>query len=330
MGAGFLTTRRGLLAAAFRIVAFGRIASSLSRAASFENDGPAILSSSPAGKAEFRRYRVEATVSLFSIPVIAKDGIGAAGLLVEEALAGSKCTTAVQFVSGSWPDRINGFNRFGMTQEVVREENGTIRESGYLSFMTSSPEKNSDQAWQAFAGHPHDLSLAVACGMASTAGYRWALEHKTVPAAATWMDCPSLMERFRSQDVALREDVLSDGPANESVYPTFLFSVRQAILRRANGRCTFIHNAKLYDLHTRFSEADGAVLLTGQIVEHSSSTSKKEAGEAQFRLWLDAGDGTALPSKIEFRPKNFLRLTFHLDSTVGGPLVPPLIAQKKA
>jgi hypothetical protein len=330
MGAGFLTTRRGLLEAVFRIGVAERVASSLSQPASFENDGPAVFSSSPAGRTQFRRYRVQATVSLFSIPVIEKDGVGAAGLLLEEAPAGSDCTTAVQFVSGSWPDRIRGFNRFGMTQEVVREENGAVRESGYLSFMTSSPEKSSDQAWQAFADHSRNLTLAVACGSASTTGYRWALEHKTVPAEDTWMDCPSLMERFRNQDVALREGVLPDGSGQESVYPTFLFSVRKAILQRAKGRCTFIHNAKLYDLRTRFSQADGAVLLTGQIVEHGSSTLKNGPGESEFRVWLDPDDATALPSKIEFRPKSFLRLTFHLDPTAGGPPVKRLIAQKEA
>jgi hypothetical protein len=324
MGAGFLITRRGFWEAAFRIAVFGRAASSLSQAASFDNDGPAVLSPASASKVQFRRYRVQATVSLFSIPVIGKDGVGAAGLLLEEASAGSTCTTAVQFVSGSWPERIKGFNRFGMTQEVVREEGGAIRESGYLSFMTSSPEKNSDQAWQAFADHPRILTLAVACGLASAESYRWALEHKTVPVEATWMDCPSLMERFRSQDMALREGALPDGPGQENIYPTFLFSVRKAILQRAKGRSTFIHNAKLYDLHTHFSRADGGDLLTGQIVEHGSSN------QSEFRVWLDPDDAAALPSKIEFRPKSFLRLTFHLDPTAGGPSVRRLIPQKEA
>lgn len=203
-----------------------------------------------------------------------------------------------------------------MTQEVVREENGAVRESGYVSFMTSSPEKNSDQAWQAFVNRPRELTLAVACGLASAARYRWALEHETVPAGVTWMDCPALMEKFRTREVVLREaavsgDRLPDG--GENVYPTFLFAVRKAILSGTGGRCTFIHNAKLYELRTRFSEAEGSLLLTGHIVEHDSSN------ESEFRVWLDTRDPEALPTKIEFRPKSFLRLTFHLDPAAGGP-----------
>jgi hypothetical protein len=330
MGAGFLTTRRNLLAAVFRIAAFGPAASFFSQAGSLEDAGPAVPPNTPTGKAQFRRYRVQATVSIPSIPVIGKEGVGTAGLFVEEEPAGYACTTAVQFVGGSWPDRIKGLNRFGMTQEVVREESGAVRESAYLSLMTSSPEKNSDQAWQAFADRPRNLTLAVACGLVSATGYRWALERKTVPAEATWMDCPSLMERFRGQQAALREGVRPDGSAHESVYPTFLISVRKAILQRATGRCTFIHNAKLYDLHTRFSEAYGSVLLTGQIAERGSPAFKTETGGFEFRVWLDPDDVTALPSKFEFRPRSFLRLTFHLDPTAGGPSFRPLIPRKEA
>ena len=294
----------------------------LGRAASFEKDGPSARSSSTAGKANFRRYRVHAAVTLFGVPVMGKDGVGGAGLLVEDAVSGSRCASAVQFVSGSWPERIKGFNRFGMTQEIMREEQGTILESGYLSFMTSSPEKNSDQAWHAFADRPRRLTLAVACGLASEAGYRWALDHLAVPPDATWMDCPSLMEGFRNQDISLEDSKIPT--SKNRVYPTFLLSVRKAALRRADTRCTFIHNAKLYDLHTRFSEADGVVTLIGRIVEHGSSN------DSEFRVWFDSSDPTGLPTKIEFRPKSFLHLTFHQDPSAGGPSVRRLVVPEEA
>ena len=322
MRAPLQVTRRRLLERILQAFAAARIASSLGHAAPYESDSPSTHSSAAVGKANFRRYRVQAAVNLFGVPVIWKDGVGAAGLMVEEVASGALSSTAVQFVSGSWPERIKGFNRFGMTQEIVREENGVIRESGYLSFMTSSPEKNSEQAWRALADRPRNLTLAVACGTASESGYRWALDHQAVPAAATWMDCPALMEKFRSHEVALEDGMLS--AARGQVYPTFLVSVRKAARCRVDSRCAFIHNAKLYDLHTRFWEAGGMITLTGHIAEQGSSN------DSEFRVWFDSSDPTGLPSKMEFRPKSFLHLTFHQDSSAGGPSVRRLVVPEEA
>jgi hypothetical protein len=65
MSAGLRPTRRSLLRRVFQAFAAGRLASSLSQAASFEIDDPAVRSASSAGKANSRRYRVQAAVSLF-------------------------------------------------------------------------------------------------------------------------------------------------------------------------------------------------------------------------------------------------------------------------
>lgn len=327
MSAGLQVTRRSLIqrilqASTAGLLATTRLGKSLAQAASFAKDGPSARLTPASGTAQFRRYRVHAAVTLFGVPVIGKDGVGAAGLLLEDAVSGSLCSSAVQFVSGSWPERIKGFNRFGMTQEIMHEENGAVLESGYLSFMTSSPEKNSDQAWHAFADRPRSLNLAVACGLASETGYRWALEHLAAPNDATWLDCPSLMDKFRSRDVALADSGIPTG--KDRVYPTFLLSVRKAAQRRADTKCTFIHNAKLYDLRTRFTEADGVITLIGHILEHGSSN------DSEFRVWFDSSDLTGLPTKIEFRPKSFLHLTFHQDPSAGGPSVRRLVVPEEA
>lgn len=98
-----------------------------------------------------RRYRVQAAVSLFSIPVLWRDSVGGACVSLEEVEYREHKCTAIQLCGGSWPERIRGFNRYGMTQEAVREEAGVALEGAYFSFMTSSPEKDPDQAWRAFA-----------------------------------------------------------------------------------------------------------------------------------------------------------------------------------
>ena len=326
MSAGSRFPRRDLLARAFRGILGARIAFSSSRAESVATGDSAARGVRPASRVHFQRYRVQAAVSLFGVPVIWKDGVGAASLLVEDVVSVGASATAIQFVSGSWPERVKGFNRFGMTQETVSEENGAVRESAYLSFMTSSPEKNSDQAWRAFAGHPRDLMLAVAFGKASGSGYRWSLDHQSIPSAATWMDCPALMEKFQTAGPGGWNGAwrVEEPGLKDCVYPTFLHCVRKTMLHRSDEPCTFIHNAKLFDLHPRFSVSDQCVVLTGRVVERGASS------ESEFRVWFDAAEPSALPSKIEFRPRSFLHLTFHFDPAAGGPAIRPLLIHEEA
>jgi hypothetical protein len=344
MSAGSRFPRRDLFARAFRALVAARIAIASGLAGALDAGIPLprgvstnnSANGSASNNVHFQRYRVQAAVSLFGVPVIWKDGVGAASLLVEEIESGGAVTTAIQFVSGSWPERVKGFNRFGMTQEIVREENGAVRQSTYLSFMTSSPEKNSDQAWRSFAERPRNLMLAVASGVASSSGYRWALDHQSIPSGATWMDCPALMQKFRTEKSRAEKFETDKLPAPDSgertgvsgvkacVYPTFLHSARQAMLRRSDAPCRFIHNARLFDLHPRFSLADQCVVLTGRVIERGASS------ESEFRVWFDAADPVALPSKIEFRPRSVLHLTFHLDSAAGGPSVRRLLIHEEA
>ena len=78
-----------------------------------------------------------------SVPIFSKQNVGGACLVIEEDTR-SECTvTCLQFAAGTWPDRLKGFNRFGVSREAVREENGTVVESAYLSYMASLAKKTS-------------------------------------------------------------------------------------------------------------------------------------------------------------------------------------------
>jgi hypothetical protein len=286
-----------------------------------------------------RRYRVKASVSLLSIPIFSREDVGAACVMVEELAAGTGRTSAIQFSAGSWPDRIGGFNRFGMTQEVMRHEDGAIAESAYFSFMTRSPEKNDEQAWRAFAEPSREQTLAVARGSATQSSYAFALEHLLAPQGCTWMDCPRLMSMLRDRNGSSPRTAANE--RTERAYPTFLHAIRSLIAaRRRNVQCVFMHNAKLYDLRAALSAADGMQLLTGRIVEHAAEhvtedmtehmTEQRASGESNFRVWCRPDDASGLPARIEFRPRSFLRLVFEQDSAVAGPILRCLIPEEKA
>ncbi len=272
-----------------------------------------------------RRYRVQASVSLFSIPLFSRDKVGAACAMVEELTAATGRTSAIQFSAGSWPDRISGFNRFGMTQEVMRQEDGAVAESAYFSFMTRSPEKNDEEAWRAFAQASRVPTLAVARGSATQSSYAFALEHLLAPQECTWMDCPRLMSMLRDHISSSLRAAANE--RTERAYPTFLHAIRSLMgAGRQSVQCTFMHNAKLYDLRAALSAADGMKLLTGHILEHA--TEQGARGESNFRVWFHPNDASGLPARIEFRPKSFLRLVFEQDPAADGPILRCLIPQE--
>lgn len=327
MGARSNFSRRGLFRMTLQTLLLNRVVA-LPAVDAHPLDVDRIASRSVSGTRTLhvRRYRVKASVSLLSIPLFSRDEVGAACVMVEELAAGTGRTSAIQFSAGSWPDRTSGFNRFGMTQEVMRHEDGIIAESAYFSFMTRSPEKNDEQAWQAFTDPSRVPTLAVARGSATQSSYAFALEHLLAPQGCTWMDCPRLMSMLRDRNGSSPRAAASE--RTERAYPTFLHAIRSLIAaRRQNVQCTFMHNAKLYDLHAAMSAADGMKLLTGRIVEHAAGQSAR--GESNFRVWFHPNDATVLPARIEFRPRSFLRLVFEQDPAAAGPILRCLIPEEK-
>jgi hypothetical protein len=266
-----------------------------------------------------RRYRVRATITLLSVPLFSKDNVGGACAMIEQTGSGSSRLSSIQFSSGSWPEHLKGFNRFGMAQEVVRGEGSAIAESAYLSFMTSSAEKNLDQAKKSFAERSASQQITVAHGRARVSEYASALDHLTVPGKCTWADAPRLISEMKDRLSPLPEAIKD--PQSSSAYQPFLHTVRSAMTSRLHsGESVFVHNAKLYRLHTKMSTVAEGQLMIGKIEEVGTRQ------ESEFRVWFDPQDASGLPLRFEFRPKSFLHLVFEQDPAVTGPPLSSMIA----
>jgi hypothetical protein len=253
------------------------------------------------------RYRVNATVLVACVPIFSKQNVGGAYLGVEQTAGEGSTVTRLEFAAGSWPERLKGFNRFGATREMVREENRVVVESAYVSFMASSREKNFSEARQAFQSVPESLPLTVAHGKSTQEGCAFALEHRTSPGNYFWRNCLNLANGFDGLPLPLATP-LEEYP--DRALPTFLFAVRRAVLADSPAAVTlYTHNGKVYRLRTR-----------SQIDSHSNEiaitcwiSSRTEPGQTEFKLWLGSHDRTALPTRIEFRPKSFLKLTLEQE-----------------
>lgn len=255
------------------------------------------------------RYRVNATIVVACVPIFTKQNVGGAYLDVEQTAAGGSTVTRLEFAAGSWPERLRGFNRFGATRETVREENGAVVESAYVSFMASSREKSLGEAREAFRNAPESLPLTAAHGRCTAAGCAFGIEHRSAPGNYSWRNCLDLAAEFDGLPLP-RATPLEGYP--ERVLPTFLFAVRSAILTDSPAATTlYTHNGKVYRLRTR-SQIDSR---SNEIALTCWISSPGEPGQTEFKLWLGSRDRTALPTRIEFRPRSFLKLTLEQEQT---------------
>lgn len=264
-----------------------------------------------------RRYRVDATVGLLNIPIISKQGVGGGIIVLEQVNGGAAFTTGIQLAAGSWPGKLRGFNRFGMTQEATRKEEGSVAESAYMSFMTSSPEKSFHEARSAYESRSNSMTFSVAHGRSTPVETAAGVEKISTPANYTWADAGSLIGTLREK---LAQPMQPAPEAKSKALLTFLCACRESLLQGPGTReVAFAHNSKIYSLKSQVTQSDADVVLSGTILLNGRA-------ESQFRAWFQKND--PLPRKFEFRPKNYLKLTFEHDPAASGPSFRTLFHQE--
>jgi hypothetical protein len=248
-----------------------------------------------------RRYRVNATVLFLGIPLLKREDAGAGFITMETGETRTGRVVALQLAAGSQPQRAAGLNRFGALREIAVESQGGLEEAVITAFMTSSPEKDFDQARNAL----HSNASTLACSYTRCCSLRGrteaALKHFALPAARTW---ESAMEVLSSADAeqapSTRESIEPGGP-----YAGFLYSVREAMGRpEARTSAEFVHNGESHRLETQKKTSGSGHMLQGTILDRSGNK------VSEFSLVLSLERPQDLPLKIEFRPKPYLRLTF--------------------
>jgi len=249
-------------------------------------------------------------VMLFSIPLISRAGVGSGYALVEEAGR----TTSIQFGAGSYPETARGLNRLGFIQEAVVEDRpGTPEECAWLAFMTTSQEKNLDQARKALEASGAMVPYSASQGVGHRGRFHSRVDRLEFPTKLTWRDITQLVEKARATMTALTGN--EPGAASESEKPaTFLYLVRRAILdKRSQTTGLLIFNSKEFELDTK-KENDGALVRLNAVL-----TEKRTGTKTPFRLWYEAGSEHSLPVRFEYQARSFLRLTFEADAKAGAP-----------
>ncbi|HME06587.1 MAG TPA: hypothetical protein VKG25_06035 [Bryobacteraceae bacterium] len=296
---------------------------------------------SPARNA-FRAYRADAVITLFSMPVFSRAGVGGGIATFGEGLDGGRRIVSMSFAGGSFPEHAHKINRLGYIQEVVLENREVVlenqelvlendnepQEAAYFGFMTASPEESVAEARKALASSGASIPYAAVEGVTSRGQHRNSKTKIFLPSSYTFAEWRTLRDRIRAAFYA------SDPSTTEIAAPprTLLYSVAQAI-RRPAGRfeTPYVYNGKQYHLKlektpdsgagTAFVNKGLAASAAGVYLLRGSVKGLLSGRVTNFRLWIDDDSGTVLPLRIELQPRSFLRLAFEFDPALSkGPL----------
>src|ERR1700733_8945147 len=321
-----MLTGSGLLAKVFGASLPGEAARN-----SFDVDRLLDLSSVEPSRTAVTRYVANATITLFSISLVSKSSVGSGYAVVEEV--GN--TLAIQFGAGSWAESARGLNRLGFIQEAVTEERpGYPAECAWLAFMTTSQEKNLDQAKKAVDTSSGMVPYSASQGCGRNGSFASRVERLEFPGRYTWRDVAQLVGRAReamAAGIGEKHEVLASGTERGTKQPaTFLYVVRRAMLD-AGPRTTacLVFNSKQFQLDTQKEEdaEAGAHFSVRQLVRPSGSvmrmnavlTEKRTGERTPFRLWYEAGAEQKPPLRFEYQAKSFLRLTFEAHAKAETP-----------
>ena len=270
----------------------------------------------PAGSE--RRYRTDAQVVVFSVPLLHRKGVGDGSAVWTDSATGNGALRLLEFTGRSNPERAAGLNRFGFIQELSRTSRGAGAESIYFGLMTSSPEESVAEARKALRSNPSESPYSaiegrIAGSSIETAGIGFIA--RTPHSAAEQNE---LIDRARH---ALRE-----APRNKVEFPSgaapppFLQALAGLLNDPGAAETRYAYNGRIYRLRLQRSPDPKAaaayrelhlIPAAAAVARVSGSLWPEDGGKPiEFRLWIEEGVPRPIPLRIDYQPKSYLRLTF--------------------
>ena len=93
-----------------------------------------------------RRYQATAYITLLSVTIFSRSGVGFGFAGTDEKSSGGQQNFSLRFLSGSTPERAHGLNRFGFIQENVAQANRATISADYFGLMTANGEESLSDA----------------------------------------------------------------------------------------------------------------------------------------------------------------------------------------
>lgn len=280
----------------------------------------------------FRRYQATAYITLFSMNIFSRGGVGFGYAKADEESSAQHRAISLQFLSGSIPERAHGLNRFGFIQEDIQENDSICSEASYFGLITANGEESFSQAKAALETKSQTMPFIAAEATIDRRVARYSIRHMTLSSAYRGANAEELLGQVRASFEQQEEGQSEHRQAlNGAAMGTFLYSVREAMVATPDKiEKRFIYNGKMFSMLTEKREdlKVGQELHVAGLIEQPSSATmltgairnEKTNEVTTFHLWFDRTSSDLLPLRFEFRPKSYLRLVFQAVPVTPIPL----------
>lgn len=267
-----------------------------------------------------RRYRGDAQILLFSLPLLHKSGVGGGSAVWRESddVSGGRLRL-LEFNGYSLPARAAGLNRLGFIRELCRVTGGRSVESIYFGLMTSSPEESAEQGRRALHTRVKEQAYSTIDGRVQPGQSEAVLAHFTAPASLTALDRTELVNRAR-RALDTQGKLPAGPPAPAEGAHSFLAALSDLLLHPDRRESAYVYSGNLYSLRVeRTRDPKTATYFAGRKVIGKSASVTRVAGtlrrrpngaDIEFRVWVEDGVERPLPLRIEYQAKSYLRLVF--------------------
>jgi hypothetical protein len=256
------------------------------------------------GTAAFRRYRIDVTIAPFGIPIFSRRevGYGVGRLQVSRTDSGDQFR--FEFGGASIPERAHGLRQIGFFEEHLERGPRGLESSRYFGFLSSAPEGPPSR--QTLANAKHDSQGTQKCcvveGEIGAGEARFAKSYEaTLPPEAGLLNIPELRKSLRQSLTQLCQRSCLAGTSPAKAPHSFLSTLLDASESPGPGiQRQYIYGDRLLSFTSQRRETNGEWQIEAQV---------KGKSRHQFRFSNSAPGSHALPNRIEYHPRAWLRLT---------------------
>jgi hypothetical protein len=273
-------------------------------AASLAPKSSTLTAASAANFANWKQYRIDATITALGAAIFSRKHVGEAfaRLAVEETKGGRKMNFT--FMGASLPERTRGILQMGHFEEQLEEVGERLADSNYFGFLTAAPPDKGLQTVPVNAqGQQEKPNCCAVDGSLDGSRFRFRKTYEAhIPADATLQHLPRLRAAMRQTlDRACAAKCLL-GDSKPSAQRTFLKTLVDAV------------ESKQQQWETDYHYGDKLLQFRGRKAAPVAGLASMEAqvqgrGRHRFAFYYRPEAPLALPEKIEYWPRTWLRLT---------------------
>jgi len=274
----------------------------------------------PSGPGTERKYRVDAQVVLFSVPLLRRAGVGAGTVAWRESNDADGTTRVLEFAAYSLPDRAAGLNRLGFIQEKIKLAEAGMAEAIYFGLMTASGEESAEDARMALHSTAAQVAYTAIDARIESHSMETVTAQFAAPSALS-LGHRTQLEQMARQALAAAPRKSVDMPPDREA-PPFLQALAELLRQPKGGEGRYIYNGRLYRIWLRRAPDPKASrdfrargLASGPVTAVTGKLQRAVGGKPiDFRLWVEESAARPIPLRIEYQPKSYLRVAFEAEA----------------